>query len=84
LRLRRARKRSGDRDHLADVGRLAGATLFDFLGSAINVGSLFIATLGIWLWTDGINFMNKVVANFVVKHTALNDGSAEATLMLVR
>lgn len=71
-------------DHLADVGHLARATVFDLFGNPINVGSLFIATLGIWLWTDGITFMNKVVANFVVKHTALNDGSAEATLMLVR
>ena len=71
-------------DHLADVRRLASATVFDLFGSPINVGSLFIATLGIWLWTDGINFMNTVVVNFVVKHTSLNDGSAEATLMLVR
>ncbi len=71
-------------DHVADIGRLARATVFDLFGSPINVGSLFIATLGIWLWTDGINFMNTVVVNFVVKHTSLNDGSAEATLMLVR
>jgi potassium efflux system protein len=71
-------------DHVADVGRLARANVFDLFGSPINVGALFIATLGIWLWTDGINFMNTVVVNFVVKHTSLNDGSAEATLMLVR
>ena len=71
-------------DHVADVGRLARSTVFDLFGSPISVGALFIATLGIWLWTDGINFMNTVVVNFVVKHTSLNDGSAEATLMLVR
>ena len=71
-------------DHVADVGRLARATVFDLFGSPISVGALFIATLGIWLWTDGINFLNTVVVNFVVKHTSLNDGSAEATLMLVR
>jgi small-conductance mechanosensitive channel len=58
--------------------------VFDLFGSPINVGALFIATLGIWLWMDGINFLNTVVVNFVVKHTSLNDGSAEATLMLVR
>jgi small-conductance mechanosensitive channel len=71
-------------NHVADVRRLANATVFDLFGSPISVGALFIATLGIWLWTDGINFMNTVVVNFVVKHTSLNDGSAEATLMLVR
>ena len=70
--------------HVADVGRLASPTVFDLFGSPISVGALFIATLGIWLWTDGVNFMNTVVVNFVVKHTSLNDGSAEATLMLVR
>ena len=70
--------------HVADVRRLAGAAVFDLFGSPISVGALFIATLGIWLWTDGVNFLNRVVVNFIVKHTSLNDGSAEATLMLVR
>ncbi len=71
-------------DHLADLGRLARAPLFDLFGSPVSVGALFIATLGIWFWTDAINLLNSVVVSFVVKHTSLNDGSAEATLMLVR
>lgn len=71
-------------DHLADLGGLARAPLFDLFGSPISVGALFVATLGIWFWTDAINLLNSVVVNFVVKHTSLNDGSAEATLMLVR
>lgn len=71
-------------DHLADVGRLAGATAFEAFGSPLSVGALFVATLGIWFWTDAINLMNTVVVDFVSKHTNFNDGSAEATLLLVR
>lgn len=71
-------------DHITDIGTLAGAPVFDLFGSPISMGALFWATLGIWFWTDAINLLNTVVVNFVVKHTSLNDGSAEATLMLVR
>ncbi len=71
-------------DHIADLGTLASAPVFDLFGSPISMGALFWATLGIWFWTDAINLLNSVVVNFVVKHTKLNDGSAEATLMLVR
>lgn len=71
-------------NHLADLGQLARAPVFELFGSPISVGALFIATLGIWFWTDAINLMNTVVVNFVSKHTKLNDGSAEATLMLIR
>lgn len=71
-------------NHLADLSRLASAPLFDLFGSPISVGALFVATLGIWFWTDAINLLNSVVVNFVVRHTSLNDGSAEATLMLIR
>ncbi len=71
-------------DHLADVGRLARATAFEAFGSPLSVGALFVATLGIWFWTDAINLMNTVVVDFVSKHTSFNDGSAEATLLLVR
>ncbi len=71
-------------DHITDLRALARAPVFDLFGSPISMGALFVATLGIWFWTDGINLLNTVVVNFVVKHTSLNDGSAEATLMLVR
>jgi potassium efflux system protein len=71
-------------NHLADLNRLAHAPMFDSFGAPISVGALFVATLGIWFWTDAINLLNTVVVNFVVKRTSLNDGSAEATLMLVR
>ena len=71
-------------NHLADLGRLARAPVFEIVGSPVSVGALFVATLGIWFWTDAINLMNTVVVNFVSKHTSFNDGSAEATLMLVR
>ena len=37
-----------------------------------------------WFWTDAINLMNSVAVNFAVRHTSLRDGSAEATMMLVR
>ncbi len=71
-------------DHLADLGRLTRAPVFELFGSPITMGALFVATLGIWFWTDAINLMNSVVVNFVAEHTSLSDGSAEATLMLVR
>ena len=71
-------------NHLADLGRLAGATAFEAFGSPLSVGALFVATLGIWFWTDAINLMNTVVVDFVTKHTNFNDGSAEATLLLIR
>ena len=71
-------------DHLADLGRLAGATAFEAFGSPLSVGALFVATLGIWFWTDAINLMNTLVVDFVSKHTNFNDGSAEATLLLIR
>jgi small-conductance mechanosensitive channel len=71
-------------DRLADLGRLTRAPVFEVFGSPISMGALFVATLGIWFWTDAINLLNSVVVNFVVKHTSLRDGSAEATMMLVR
>jgi small-conductance mechanosensitive channel len=71
-------------NHLADLGRLAAAPAFEAFGSPLSVGALFVATLGIWFWTDAINLMNTVVVDFVAKHTSFNDGSAEATLLLVR
>lgn len=71
-------------DHITDLRSLARAPVFDLFGSPISMGALFVATLGIWFWTDAINLLNTVVVAFVVKHTSLNDGSAEATLMLVR
>lgn len=71
-------------DQLADLGELSRARVFELFGSPISLGALFVATLGIWFWTDGINLLNTVVVDFVSKHTSLNDGSAEATLMLVR
>jgi small-conductance mechanosensitive channel len=71
-------------NHLADLGELSRAPVFELFGSPISLGALFVATLGIWFWTDAINLLNTVVVEFVSKHTSLNDGSAEATLMLVR
>jgi len=71
-------------DHLADLGRLTRAPVFELFGSPISMGALFIATLGLWFWTDAINLLNSVVVNFVSQHTSLRDGSAEATLMLIR
>ena len=71
-------------DHITDLGTLASAPVFDLFGSPISMGALFWATLGIWFWTDAINLLNTVVVSFVVKHTSLNDGSAEATMMLIR
>lgn len=71
-------------DHVADLRRLSSAQLFEVFGSPITMGALFLATLGIWFWTDAVNLLNSVGVNFVVKHTSLKDGSAEATLMLVR
>lgn len=71
-------------DHLTDLGSLRRAPVFELFGSPITMGALFVATLGIWFWTDAINLMNSVVVNFAVQHTSLRDGSAEATMMLVR
>jgi potassium efflux system protein len=71
-------------DQLADLGQLSRAPVFELFGSPISLGALFVATLGIWFWTDAINLLNTVVVDFVAKHTTLNDGSAEATLMLIR
>jgi hypothetical protein len=65
-------------DQLADLGRLSRAPVFELFGSPISLGALFIATLGIWFWTDAINLLNTVIVDFVAKHTTLNDGSADA------
>ena len=67
--------------NLQDLARLELLLLFDH---PITLGALFIATVGLYFWTDAVHGIEDLVYKIVTRRTTMDPGSTQATLTLVR
>lgn len=70
--------------NLADITALADIILVTIFNSPLTLGALFIATLGLYFWTDALRISQDLILHVVTTRTRVEPGSAKASLTLAR
>ncbi|MEZ4659631.1 MAG: mechanosensitive ion channel [Caldilineaceae bacterium] len=70
-------------NHMIDVRELASIVILRLFDSPISLGALFVATFGLYFWTDMANALHTFVLNLITRHTDAEEGSVQAALTLV-
>ena len=71
----------GQMVNLREVAQVIIVHLFD---SPITVGALFIATIGLYLYTDAVNQLHDFAVNGIVRYSRADEGSVRAVSLLIR
>ncbi|MEM7117641.1 MAG: mechanosensitive ion channel domain-containing protein [Chloroflexota bacterium] len=66
---------------ISNIANIVLTTIFD---NQITLGALFIATFGLYFWTDAVYVASELVYEFIKKRTSLDPGSTKAILTLGR
>lgn len=48
----------------------------------LTLGAIFLATVGLYFWVDGILGLNEIIFRLITRYTAVNSGRLEASLTL--
>lgn len=67
-----------------DVRRLTALVILDLFNSPLTLGSLLVATVGIYFYADALNALQTFILNGITQFTKTDRGAAEATLTLIR
>ncbi len=65
-----------------DVSTTATVTLARLSDNPLTLGALFLATIGLYFWVDGIWGLQEIIYRVVTRFTSINEGRLEATLTL--
>ncbi|MEM7130078.1 MAG: mechanosensitive ion channel domain-containing protein [Chloroflexota bacterium] len=69
---------------LVNLRDLAQLELVPFFGRPITLGALFIATVGLYFWTDAVHSIQDLIYRIITLRTSVDPGSTQATLTLFR
>ncbi len=67
--------------NLSDLGRMV---LLELFTNPITLGALFVATAGLYFWTDIIRVIQDLIYNLLNTFTNIDPGGTKATLTLIR
>ncbi len=71
-------------DNLTDLQQLSDVVLVEVFNRPVTLGVLFVATIGLYFWTDTVHLIQDLVYQFAVRHTQADPGGAKAALTLIR
>lgn len=69
---------------LVSMRELASVVLATIFGNPLTLGALFIATVGLYFWTDAIHGMQDLVYKLITRHSSADPGTTKASLTLLR
>lgn len=69
---------------LVDLRSLAQLELVILFERPITLGAIFIATVGLYFWTDAVHGVQELIYRILTRRTTVDPGSAQATLTLLR
>lgn len=69
---------------LIDLNKLASLEVLTFFERPVTLGAIFIATFGLYFWTDAVHGVQDLVFRVLTRNTTVDPGSTQATLTLVR
>lgn len=70
--------------NLTELQALGNTVLTEVFSSPVTLGAFFIATVGLYLWTDAARVFQVLTYQLVVRYTRADPGGIMATLTLVR
>jgi small-conductance mechanosensitive channel len=71
-------------DNLTDLRQLSNVVLTEVFNSPITLGAVFVATVGLYFWTDIIHLFQDLIYQLTVRHTDADPGGTKAALTLMR
>lgn len=71
-------------DGITELSSLARAPLFPLFGGLLTLGSLFLATVGLYLWVVGTGLIKDVLHAAITARTSADPGAVDASLILFR
>ena len=71
-------------DNLTDLQQLGEVVLVEVFSRPVTLGAVFIATVGLYFWTDAAHFVQDLIYQFTVVHTKADPGGTKAALTLIR
>lgn len=70
--------------NLVGLGELASVVLTRIFGNPLTLGALFIATIGLYFWTDAVHGLQDLLFKLITRHSSADPGSTKASLTLLR
>ncbi len=71
-------------DNLADLNELGQVVLLEVFTNPVTLGALFVATVGLYFWTDTVHVIQDMIYHLLQRFTNADPGSTKATLTLIR
>jgi len=71
-------------DNLTNTDELARMVLLELFTNPITLGALFVATVGLYFWTDIIQVIHDLIYHLLSRFSNVDPGSTKATLTLIR
>jgi small-conductance mechanosensitive channel len=69
---------------ISELTTLYRAPLFPLLGGELTLGTLFLATVGLYLWVEGTGLLVDILQSLFTRGTRADPGAVEASLILLR
>ncbi len=70
--------------NLVSLDDIAGVVLTTVFGNPLTLGAIFVATIGLYFWTDAVHGMQDLVYKLITRHSTADPGSTKAALTLLR
>ena len=71
-------------NNLTDLNELGQVVLLEVFTNPVTLGALFVATVGLYLWTDFVRVIQDLIYQLLATFTNVDPGSTKATLTLIR
>jgi potassium efflux system protein len=71
-------------DNLTDLQQMGEVVLVEVFSRPVTLGAVFIATVGLYFWTDTAHVVQDLLYQFTVVHTRADPGGTKAALTLIR
>ena len=70
--------------NLTNLNDLASTVLTEVFNNPVTLGAFFLATVGLYFWTDAAHLLQDLAYQLAVRHTGADPGGVMAGLTLVR
>lgn len=71
-------------NNLTDLNELGRTVLLELFNNPVTLGALFVATVGLYFWTDIVHVSQDLIYRLLERFTSVDPGSTKATLTLIR
>ncbi|ELS05322.1 small-conductance mechanosensitive channel [Xenococcus sp. PCC 7305] len=69
---------------LTEISLLGDTELFAFGETKVTLRSLFIVSVGMYLWSTGVDGFSKLFRNLLTRHMGVEEGVLDGSLILLR